>query len=75
MVEDDLLPQCLRHPLSDPPVLLAPDQQRVDDPTAVVDGDVPHRPDRPGLDIDLHDRDVRPEREGWALYFEVDGRR
>ena len=40
-VEEDLLVQRLRDALGQPAVLLAGDQQRVEDATAVVHGDVP----------------------------------
>lgn len=59
--------QRLRDALGEPAVLLALDEQRVQDPPAVVDGDVPERRDPPGLGVDLDDRQVRPEREGRAV--------
>ena len=52
-------------------VLLAGDDQRVEDPAAVVDGDVAQRRDLAGLDVDLDDRDVGAERERRAVLGEV----
>ena len=49
VVVDDLLPQRLRDARRDPAVLLAVDEQRVEDAAAVVDRDVAERLDPPGL--------------------------
>ena len=68
----DLLPERLRHPLGDTAVLLAGDEQRIDDPPAVVDGDVAQRAHLPGLGVHLHDRDVRPEGERGPVLLEVE---
>ncbi|MCO5546661.1 hypothetical protein L7F22_000095 [Adiantum nelumboides] len=64
VVEQDLLVQRLRDALGETAVLLALDEQRVQDPPAVVDGDVAQRGDPPGVGVDLDHRQVRPEREG-----------
>ena len=42
---------------------LAVHEQGVEDPAAVVDGDVTQQPRVARLRVDLDDRDVRPERE------------
>ena len=63
VVVDDLLVQRLRDALRDAAVLLAGDEQRVEDPPAVVDRDVTQQLDRAGLGVDLDDRDVRAERD------------
>ena len=57
------LVQRLRDALRDAAVLLAGDEQRVDDPAAVVDRDVADQLDPSGVAVDLDDRDVRTERE------------
>ncbi len=74
-VEDHLLPQRLGHPLGDAAVLLALDEQRVEDPAAVVDRHVAPRPHLARLHVDLDHRDVGAEREGGPLLAEVDRRR
>ncbi len=71
-VEDDLLVQRLRDALGEPAVLLALDEQRVEDAPAVVDGDVPPRRDLAGLGVDLDHRHVRAERERGAVLVEVE---
>ena len=53
-------------------MLLAVDEQRVEDPAAVVDRDVADVLDLAGLDVDLDDRDVRAEREGRVALVEVE---
>ena len=67
LVVDELLPQRLRDALDDAAVLLAGDDQRVEDPAAVVDRDVAQRRDQAGLGVDLDDRDVGAERERRAV--------
>ena len=62
LVVDDLLEQRLRRALGDAAVLLAGDEQRVEDAPAVVDGDVAQQRHGAGLGVDLDDRDVRAER-------------
>ena len=65
-VVDELLPQRLGHPLGDPAVLLAGDDQRVEDAAAVVDRDVAQGPDPARLGVDLDHRHVGAEGEGGA---------
>ena len=71
LVVDELLPERLRDPLGEPAVLLAVDEQRVEDAAAVVDRHVADRPDLPGLHVDLDHRDVGAEREGRAVRCRV----
>ena len=42
-------------------MLLAGDDQRIDDGSGVVDSDVAQLADEPGLDVHLDNRDVRAE--------------
>ena len=66
------LVQRLRRALGDAAVLLAGDQQRVEDAPAVVDGDVAQHRDLAGLGVDLDDRHVRAERERRVGAVEVE---
>ena len=75
VVVDHLLPQRLGDALDRAAVLLAGDQQRVEDPSAVVDGDVAQRADPAGVEVDLDDRDVRAEGEGREGQLVVGGDR
>ena len=72
VVVDDALEQRLRDALRDAAVLLARDEQRVEDPAAVVDRDVAEQLDAAGLAVDLDDGDVRAEREGRVALVEVE---
>ena len=71
VVRDDLV-QRLRGALGDPAVLLAADEQRVEDPPAVVDRDVAQQLDLAGLGVDLDERDVATERERGVGPVEVE---
>ena len=66
------LVQRLRGALRDAAVLLAGDEQRVQDATAVVDGDVAQHRDLAGLGVDLDHRHVRAERERRVGAVEVE---
>ena len=66
-VESHLLVERLSDTRPDATVLLALDEQRVDDRAAVVDGHMPHEARPTGLGVDLDDRDVGAERERGAL--------
>ena len=72
LVVGDLLEQRLRRALGDAAVLLAGDEQRVEDAAAVVDGDVAHQPHAAGLGVDLDDGDVRAERVRRVAAVEVE---
>ena len=63
LVVPHLFEQRLRDALPEPTVLLASHQHRVEDPAAVVDGDVTEQLHLPGRGVHLDDRDVRAERE------------
>ena len=62
-------------PCAEPAVHLSVHEHRVQDPAAVVDGDVAHQPHVAGLRVDLDDRDVRAERERRLQLAERPGRR
>ncbi len=53
-------------------MLLPAHEQRVEDPTAVVDGDVADQLDPAGLGVDLDDCNVRTERVGRLALVEVE---
>ena len=72
LVVQHLLVQRLRRALGDAAVLLAANEQRVEDAAAVVDGDVAQHRDAAGLGVDLDDRDVRAERERRVGAVEVE---
>jgi hypothetical protein len=57
--------------LSDPAVHLPLDQEGIQDPPAIIDGDVAEQPRLAGPGVDLDDGDVRPERIGRGLDLEV----
>ena len=63
LVEEHRLVERLRDAGRDAAVDLALGDERVDDGAGVVDRDVPQGDGRAGLRVDLHDRDVRAERE------------
>ena len=65
VVVDHALEQRLRDALGDPAVLLAGDQQRIEDAPTVVDGDVAQEVDPSGLEVHVDHRDVRAERDRW----------
>ena len=58
-------------PGGDAAVLLALDEQRVEDRAAVVDGDVADDADLTGVEVDLDDGDVGAERERRVALVEV----
>src|SRR5205807_1871587 len=62
--------QRLTHALGDAAVALAIDHHRVQDSTAVVDRQVPHKSHLARLTIDLYDGQVHTERERLAFRFE-----
>ena len=61
-------------PGRDAAVLLALDEQRVEDRAAVVDRDVAHDPHLAGVEVDLDGGDVAAERERGIALVEVAGR-
>jgi hypothetical protein len=55
--------------------VLLPADDEVEDPAAIVDGDVTEHLDPTGLGVDLDHRDVRLERERRAVLVDVELRR
>ena len=74
LVVAHVLEQRLRHALREASVLLTPNQDRVQDGTAVIDRHVTDGSGVPRLSVDLHDGHVSAEREGRAG-LAVDARR
>ena len=67
-----MLVERLRDALCDAAVLLTADQERVQDPAAVVDRDVPQELDPSRVGVDLHHGDVRAEWEARRTLVEVE---
>ncbi len=73
LIVNQLLEEGITNPLSDSPLHLSIDQQRIDDAPSIMDGDILEDLDRIGLGINLDDHRVCPAGRSAGRRSEVIG--